>query len=841
MRLPGILSFCVLAACAACGGDDDGPSTPVADAAPTPFVVNAQLTEAPPEARLPAGPLGDGRVVLPGMRRLTPSGTQLEVGGFPMALRLLPGGKHLLVGDAGYYDNYLSVVDTATGQIVQREPFKLSDHLGLYLGLAVRADGHVFASVSGTDAIWSFGYDASAAEPLAKVDELPLDSDSLPAGLAFADATRLVVALQEASAVALVDTASGVELGRLRLSGADHPYDVVVSPERQEAYVSLWGGRAVAVVDVAGATPTLLARVPVGKNPTALLLTPTRLLCASTDSDRVDVIDLATRVVVDNIPIAGEANAPRGAAPNHLALSPDGARLYVASAWENAVDVFSTADFSQLGRIPTGFYPTSVAVRADGGLYIANAKGLGGGPGGTAVDYGVMKGTLSILASAPDDAELASGAAQVDDNNRFPAHHAAHADCAAEVDDCRYPLPVAAGMPTPIQHVVLLVRENKTFDSQLGDLGGDTNGDPSLVLFGEHITPNLHKLARAFLVADNFYNNAEMSTQGHAGTTSGYINDFTEKWWLDDAGRGDRNVATLGTDIYTPEQGTYFQHLGRAGIDYVSYGEIVGLAGGGHDDAPVKIDNVWPGGVIWSTDVREIERAEYFAQTVEDGLLKPFTYMLLPNNHTKGLSSGAWTPEFMVADNDEATGRVIDALSHSPYWPSTVIFVIEDDPADTADHVEAHRSTFLAIGPWVKHGAVAHVNYDVASLWRTIELLVGLPPMSRATADAAPMYDLWASSPDLTPYTYVPSNVPEAFNKRGAGGALEAWSNRMDFSRVDRARGLGRVLWQHMKGTPAPWARDPVPLEYGDLQKIPVPFAVPDEDADDDCHGDDDD
>jgi YVTN family beta-propeller protein len=793
-----------LLAAAAC---DAPPSAEI------PFAVNAKLVEAPPEGRIPAGLQPDGSAILPGGRRVHPAGRQVELGGFLLGVRLLPGGVHALTTDGGYYDEFLSLVDLARGTVVQQIPFRKDAGEALFLGLAVRADGRVFASGGGADRIYAYDYDPAATAPLSAAAPIALPSHSYVAGIAFADDTTLLAALQRADALAFLDTATGEETGRVALGAASAPYDVAVAPARREAYVSLWGGRAVAVVDLAGA-PRVVARVEVGKNPEALLLdppsAPTRLLVASTDSDSVSVIDLASRRVTRTVSLSPGEPARRGSAPNHLALDPSGSRLYVADAGENCLDVLSADSFQRLGRIPTGWYPTAVAVLPSGGLVVTNAKGMGGGPSsGTSFDYGIMKGTLSVIDPAPGELELAADSDVVEENNQRPRLVGARVRCP---DDhaCRWPLPPVEGLATPIEHVVLIVRENKTYDATLGDLErGD--GDPDLVLFGERYTPNLHALARAFALGDNFYSNAEASIQGHQWTAGGTSTDFTEKAWLTTWGRETRDVIDFGKQISAPEQGYYFQHLAEAGIDYIDYGEIVGFGAG-----DVAIDVLWPGGLAFNLESRDRGKAEYVKSQIDAGILHRFTYMLLPNNHTEGLTPGKWTPEFMVADNDEATGMVVDALSHSPYWPTTAVFIIEDDPQDGADHVEAHRSTLVVVSPWVRRGAVVSSHYDNASLWRTIELLLGLPPQTQTTAAAAPMLDLWASEPDLTPFDYLPSNIAEELNPE-SNSRLASLSAQLDFKTIDNAPGLGRILWEHMKGEPAPWSSMPLPVDLDDF------------------------
>jgi phospholipase C len=367
----------------------------------------------------------------------------------------------------------------------------------------------------------------------------------------------------------------------------------------------------------------------------------------------------------------------------------------------------------------------------------------------------------------------------------------------------RFPLPPDEKSPTPIQHVFVIVRENKTYDAVLGDLAG-ANGKPSLVLFGDENTPNTHALARGFVNLDNFYSQAEASIQGHQWTTGGTVNDFVEKGWLTMWGRGTRDVKLNITPIASPADGYYWQYLERNHVDYIDYGEIVGTAGNTQpDDKPLRIDTAWPGGLFFNLSSTDVSKASYFADQVQKlDRLPRFAYVMLPNNHTSGLEPGAWTMEYMIAENDEATGRVVDALSHSRFWRSTVVFIIEDDPADGYDHVEAHRSTLVVAGPWVKHGYVTGVHYDVPALWRTMELLLGLPPRSQQTATAPAMWDIFATTPDDTPYTFIPANIPEARNPTTTAKP----SREMDFSAVDRAQGLGALMWRHMKGTEPPYA-----------------------------------
>jgi hypothetical protein len=800
------------AACSGGGATSSGPDAAVGqpDAGATkPFSVNCSASAPTADAMKPAGRDSDESAILPGGRHVTPVGTLVDVGGFPMSMRLLPGGKHLVVSDGNIDDEYLSVVDVATHAVVQREPYRSSAGQALFYGQAIRADGHLFVSGGGSGNIIEYSYDAKAAVPLTREGDAWRSAGEYVAGLAFADDHLLVAVLQGSEAMVVIDTRTGAEVGRVKLAG--YPYAVAVDRARNLAYVSGWGFYAIEVFKLGAGDPTKAGEIIVGKNPESLLLwpedAPQKLLATVTDEDAIAVIDLDRQTVDTRMDVRPPARSDLyGVIPNDVAVRGD--RLYVASAGDNAVDVFATGSWNHLGRLPAGWYPTAVASLGDAGLAVASGKGLGATPyAGGGGDNTIMRGTLQLVTTL-DDGALAAGSTQVEANATRGRDVAPALTCPAGVE-AHFALPPTEGLPSPIEHVVFVVRENKTYDENLGDLAG-TNGDPKLAMFGEKYTPNLHALARAFVSSDNFYSNAEASIQGHQLTAGGTITDFVEKGWLTVWGRHTRTPVANGTRVSAPMNGYYFQALARAQVDYIDYGEIVGAAGGLPTDKPVAFDVMWPGGIVFNLGSKDVDKAIYFAQTVQSWSFLPhFAYVMLPNNHTSGLEPGQWTPEYMIADNDEATGRIVDAVSHSRFWPSTIVFIIEDDPADGYDHIDAHRSTLVVASPWVKRGAQSHVHYDVPALWRTMEILLGLPPQSQQTATAPPMFDLFTTTPDYTPYTYVPSNIPEARNPPTAK------PSGMDFSGVDRARGLGPLLWQHMMGSPPPY-RAPADVDDDD-------------------------
>jgi hypothetical protein len=484
--------------------------------------------------------------------------------------------------------------------------------------------------------------------------------------------------------------------------------------------------------------------------------------------------------------------------------------LYVANAGENAVQALQLSTMQPLGRVPTAWYPTAVAVKSDGTLLLASAKGLGAGPSDHAPgrnDY--MQGTLQVVPT-PSAQDLALGDTAAHANLTRPKNYQVQLTCNGTPQ--RFPLPTAKGGPTPIEHVFLIVRENKTYDAVLGDQPG-TNGRADLAIFGGNITPNLHALASRFANLDNFYSLAEQSLQGHEWTTANMANDYTEKAWLTTWGRATRPLGAFSASdelehLGMPGTQTAWTHLDSANIAYHNYGEIVNTAGAIH------VYDVGYPGVFFNTDVLDVNKVQFVIDNLHDKTfqLEPFSYVSLPNDHTVGTSPGKPTPQSMVADNDEATGRFVDALSKSNYWQSSIVFLIEDDPSDGGDHVEIHRSPCVVISPWAKHGYVSSVHYDVPAMWHTITLLLGVDPINQRDGNAPAMYDLFSPTADMQPYTFIPRKVPAAVNSVDAPMAAE--SQRIDFSRPDTAP-LGRILWKAMKGRDAepPWGPRPLTRE----------------------------
>lgn len=764
-----------------------------------------------------AGPQDDGSVVLLNGRRIKPAGEVELVGTFPIATSLSPSGL-LAVAGTGKEDETLpervgrsditsdwqalDIFDTSAG--VRLTTIAIESN---FVGMAWHPSSTtLYVSGGGRDLIRRIHVDP--AHPTTKaVEGATMRVFGYPTGLALdATAGTLYATLLHRHALVALDPQTGAEKRRWTVEAA--PYQVALSPDGKQAWVSNWSSDTVSVVDLVGDAP--VRHVKVGKNPTGLAVSADgkRVFAAASDADLVAAIDAAT-LAVTTWSLKADPTDPEGISPTDLQLSPDGKRLYVVAAGENAVLVLDTTSGRRLGAIPAAQYPTEVEVDPAGGkLHIVSAKGFGAGPNLANEFVGaIIRGTMQTVAT-PTDAELVAMDGEVHAMNDVMANIYNPA-----CRNVRHPVPLEFGRRSPvIEHVVYIMRENKTYDSLLGDLGPAADGAPELAVFGEEITPNLHRLARRFGNLTNFYNESEQSVQGHIWGSAGWVNDFSEKTWIAMWGRpSEAQVIVPGMEpASVPKRGDLFRYFERQGRSVRNHGEYMG----------VILDAM---GI--TTDITNTKFAAYFgvddSRKVQDFIhelntagLPDFTFLMLGNDHTLGTRPGAPTPEYMIADNDWATGLAVEAISKSPYWEKTVIFIFEDDPQGNADHVDAHRSINLVISPWTKRGAISRVTHSFPSMHKTTHLLLGVPPMSRHFQVAAGIYEVFGTEPaNREPYVAVRPDVPYATNPtieelEAAGrhdlADLARESLEMDFSAYDKAPNLGRVLWEYRKGTPFP-------------------------------------
>jgi YVTN family beta-propeller protein len=595
----------------------------------------------------------------------------------------------------------------------------------------------------------------------------------------------------------------------------------------------------------------LAQSVPVGLHPCALLDTPLMLYVANANSDTVSVLDKVKSEVCETINCRPTGRLPFGSGSNALAIDPKQPFLYVANGTNNCVAVVRLGAKSSseppfgnqavksevVGLIPTGWYPGAVLVSKDGKkIFVANIKGHGSLSQPRPDDRGKNThdhlGSVSII-DTPDAAQLARYTQEVNKNNRL-AYSLAGLE-KPRSDAKPLPVPERHGEPSVFKHVIYVIKENRTYDQVFGALK-EGNGDPNLVLFGEEVTPNHHALARQFTLFDNFYCSGVLSADGHNWVNEAYVTDYLERSF----GGWTRSYPDDGTDpLAQPATGHLWDNAFAHKKTVYNFGEYV--------------TNEYPKGVTWTdfyndyksgefklkvpskATVKALEpvthpgypwfpchmpdvyRARLFTDELrkweQAGTMPNLVYVTLPCNHTEGTRPEYPTPRAMVADNDLALGQIVEAVSKSKFWKETCILVVEDDPQNGFDHVDAHRTVAFAISPYTKRRFVDHTNYNQTGMVKTIELILGLPPMNQLDLSATAMRDCFQATPDLTPYAAVPNRIPlDEMNKplsQLSGKALY-WAKKsleLNLDEGDKADEdtLNRILWHAVRGYDTPY------------------------------------
>ncbi len=816
----------------------------------------AQRGPAPPAW---PGSLGKGVTLLPNGWKIQPAGRHMAVGDLPLAMVESPDGDFLVVTNNGYAKPTLTVVDLKAGSVSSRVNLEHA-----WLGLAWHPDGRrLFSSGAGQTTINEFYWASNRLTPgavyaLGRDTQRPMPGINRPepveqsfvGGVAVSPDGRFLYAVHVlGEALTVLDLKTGLVKETVEL-GAE-PYTCVVSPDGATVYVSLWGGAKVLAFDAL--TLEKRGEVAVGEHPNAMVWSKdaARLFVACANTNTVWVIDAAAKTAKEQISIALFPNAPPGATPNGLGLAPDGTRLLVANADNNAVAVVNVSDPQRSiveGFIPTGWYPTAAQFSKDGSkIFVLSGKGLTSLPNPRGTQPGIpgsdgqysgsmLQGSLSVLA-VPDTAALAAMTKAV--YALTPMTSAGILSPAAP--PAVSPIPKKVGGASPIRHVFYVIRENRTYDQILGDLERG-NGDPNLCLFGEEVTPNAHALAREFVLLDNFYVDAEVSYDGHAYSTGAYATDFVEKIWPTNyGGRGARYLSEGGGEmrnaygnVAAPMHGYIWDACTRAGVSVRSYGEFTEYApepeGGAPPGPRLTVARV-PGleGRIHPTyppydltipdNVRVDAWLDEFRRFEKDGGLPRFNIIRLGNDHTAGTRAGYPTPRAMIAENDTALGRIVDAISHSVYWKESAIFVLEDDAQNGPDHVDAHRSPAFVISPFVRRATVDSTMYSTSGMLRTMELILGLPPMSNYDAAATPMYNAFQATPVLTPYTARPARI-DVTEKNAVNAWGAAASAAMNMAEADLCPDLelNDIVWRSVRGADHPM---PPPVRAAFVRVLP--------------------
>ncbi len=781
-----------------------------------------------PAPRLLPGLKANGTMLLPNGWSLKPAGKQVALGDFPINLALHPNGKWLAVLHGGAGDHEIAIVDLKKQKLICRV---LIDQT--FYGLCFTPDGkQLFASGGEYEVVHAFEFGDGLLSRHREIRIVDPKEKFIPAGLAFApqDEPLLAVAGPWGDAVALIPNNIAGLPHKVPLGKESFPFACLFSKRGDRLFVSLWNKASVAVIDVK--EEKVAATWATESHPTELALSPDgkTLYVACANSTKVSVLDAVSGQGLETISCSLYPAVPKGNTPNSLSLTPDGKLLFVANADANNLAIFNVEDrraARPLGFIPTGWYPTSVRYNpADKRLYVANGKGDGSlanpqGPNPnlphielTVRQYiaRLLNGTLSIISLPTPEAMATYG-------KQAYACSPLRADLgttAARPKDS--PIPGKVGESSPIKHIIYIIKENRTYDQVFGDVK-EGNGDPNLCLFPRKVTPNHHKLAREFVLLDNFYCDGEVSADGHEWSMGAYATDFVEKSWPLVYRPGDKDKIGYPSEgrcpIATPAGGYIWDHCACAGVTYRSYGEWIDTAkkvgDPGKPRSKALEGHFDPGFRGWDLDYPDQKRADRFLEELkrfeEKGDLPQFTILRLPNDHTSGTQVGKPTPTAYVADNDLALGRVVEGISKSKFWKETAIFVLEDDAQNGPDHVDAHRTVALVISPWTKHKHVDSSLYSTSSMLRTMELIVGLKPMSQFDAAARPMYHSFQARADATPYEHVLPEVDlQEKNVKTAWGA--ARSATFDLTKEDAVDDLlfNEVIWHAVKGgkTPMP-------------------------------------
>jgi YVTN family beta-propeller protein len=814
------------------------------------------------------GKKADGSILLPNMWSLRPAGIQVPVADFPVNIAVHPEGKFAAILHAGHSAHEIHILDIADARIVHQE--KIDE---TFYGIEFSANGQkLYTSGSSSEAVRSFQFDRKTGG-LAGQQLIPIQDAKergIPAGLTLsADSGALYVANVLGQKVSKVDlqktgepvthisiaagltqaprpqtTASQLSEDEAAASkraeaamdpanpAAPYPYACCLDERKSRLYVSLWASSQVAVIDLK--SNQIVTRWQTEEHPNEMLLARDGklLYVANANRNTVTVIDTEQGSTIETIWAALHPQSPSGSTPNSLALSPDGRTLFIANANINAVavcDVSLRGQTRSLGFIPTGWYPTSVRVTPDGKrLLIANGKGdasranpNGPQPGkrtapNTVVEYigGLFKGTVSIV-------EIASKAAF---EKQLESYTATAFRCSPLLKDNAptgkrpqdSPIPGRVGDSSPIKHCIYVIKENRTYDQIFGDMEKG-NGDASLCLFPEKVTPNHHKLAGEFVLLDNFYVESEVSADGHEWSMAAYATDYVEKFWPLSYGHNKSKKFSYPSEgnfpIATPAAGYLWDRAAEAKVSFRSYGEFVTNGKKPTDPCKSRLKSLEGRFDPWyrsfDMDYPDSLRVERFVSELKrfeaEGQMPQLQVVRLPQDHTMGTAAGKWTPTACVAENDLALGKLVESISKSKFWPSTAIFVVEDDAQNGPDHVDAHRTVALVISPYTKRHHVDSTMYSTSSMLRTMELVLGLKPMSQFDAAATPMYASFQSKPDIRPYNALAANVDILeTNSKLAWGANE--SRKMNFAKEDAADDLklNEIIWRSVRGAKSP-------------------------------------
>lgn len=755
--------------------------------------------------------------------KLSPVGKMLPLGDLPLNIAVSPSGKLLAVTNNGQSTQSIQLIDAKSKSILDSVEIGKS-----WLGLTFSKDEKSLYASGGNDN-WIIQYEIKNNQ-LIESDTIvigkPWPERISIAGIAVDDKENLLYAVtKENNSLYVVNLRTSKVQKQIPLGGEG--YTCLLSKDNKTLFISCWGCDKVILFDTK--KQEVAGWIPVGDNPNDMCLTRNGkfLFVSNANDNSVSVISIEQKRVIEILNTALYPDAPQGSTANSVALSDDDKTLYVANADNNCLAVFDVDEPGESysnGFIPTGWYPTSVRVVGND-IFIANGKGLtskanplGPSPMDKAerverhkdvqnakVQYigGLFTGTLQII-EMPKEEQLGIYSRAVYKNVPYNKENEMVSN-----GEKGNPVPSTIGETSPIKYVFYIIKENRTYDQVLGDIP-EGNGDTSLVLFGKEVTPNLHALTEQFVLLDNFYVDGEVSADGHNWTMGAYATDYLEKNWPSSyggrggfyPGEGEREIANGKMFLW--------DNCKKYGVSYRSYGEFIGNQ---TPNIPSLKDHFCEDYIGWDMSIRDTVRfrwwKEDFEKLLAEGNVPQFNSLRFGNDHTEGLRVGRTTPKAHVADNDLACGMFVDYLSHSPIWNESVVIILEDDAQNGPDHVDAHRTTAYIAGGFVKQGFVDHTMYSTSSALRTIELILGLPPMSQYDAAAEPMWRCFEKTATHPPFNALPAII-DLNQKNTAETAMSRLSETFNFKKEDRIPDdqFNKVIWAAIKGVdsvcPAP-------------------------------------
>ncbi len=809
------------------------------------LAVATLLTSQPGAGPQRVGPLPGGRFLLNSGWILEPAGRQISLDTLPMSSALSPDGKFLVVLNGGYRPPSISVLNVAEEREVSRTPVEDG-----WLGLTFSRDGkNVYVGGGSRATVYEFQFNDGQLAAGRRFEVTPAAdrtwSDFVGDVASSPDGHLLYVAQLFRDVILVINPQSGRVIEHFKTGR--RPYRILFHPDGKSFFVSSWADGSIYHHQTSDGV--VLKRIGLGPHPSDMLWDdrkPTlqegeaspnwvaRLFVAASNTNSVYVVGVTGSNELQQIETINVAMTPRrplGMAPSALAMNADKSRLFVVCSDANAVAVAAISGTRSLveGFIPVGWYPTAAKSLTDGRLIVLNGRGGRSYPNPHAP--GPVRRTAPLHEGTPMAeyvGRMQTGTASVippfdeDQLAKYTQTAVANSPYRDNLLDAvntgeNSPIPGRPGGASPIQHVIYIVKENRTYDQVFGDLGKG-NGDPALTLFKADTTPNQRKIASEFVLFDNFYVNSDVSADGHNWATAAIATDYTVKLWPNSyAGRRKHYDYEGGEPGNNPPAGYIWSNALAAGMSMRNYGYFctnrkTAAADGTQvekvrDPALMPVTNLKYRG--FDLEYPDVERAKQFlvelAEFKQSGQMPKFLIMRLGNDHTSGSSPGKISPLSAMADNDYGLGMIVEGVSKSRFWASTAIFVVEDDAQNGPDHVDSHRSPVLVASPYLKRGVVDSTMYNQTSVLRTMELILGLRPMTHFDAGATPMSVAFVATPDLRPYTAVKPQY-RLDERNPAATPTAARSERLDFSEADRADDdeLNAILWRAIRGGEPP-------------------------------------